>query len=256
LKKAGRKLDRTVPEKKDPEKMIVPPYVQQKIEGELIAGGDIIAIDEEDEMASLQIANYNIETLSQFDDNVLKVENIRKSGKIRNGKREGKSTNILTTQPYPVFYRMYLRWYKDGRKRLPSRWKPTPTVMRQVFVSYGGRKGKEVYFHTTLCNNSEPGNTDTSLSRLISRLREVIPGTEYEVQDGANGTRKVIIVNPAKFFEYIQTIPVDTYNLDIETYEYKTSRCPKCGSPNYIDTGRCQTCYDCAYSSGTCSVSQ
>jgi ribonucleoside-diphosphate reductase alpha chain len=249
LRKLGIKLKRTNPDKDDPDnKRRIASFVLQKLEGEMLAGARIVGVDDEDKSAAIEIVNYNLNLLSYTDD-MLKSDSVRKSRKIYSGQRHGQQTNILRTQSYPALYRMWKRWYKDGQKVLPTKWKPTPTSIRQLFTSYGGRKNGDTYFHTTL-------NLDDVVDKLIPRLEEAIPGCEFSVKEAGPTDRvfKVYISNPPALFKYIEQAPIETQALDLESYEYSCSRCPACGSTNFVDTGKCKTCWDCGYADGVCSI--
>ena len=249
LRKLGIKLNRTNVDKQDPDtKRRIAPFILQKLEGEMLAGARIVGVDEEDGSAAIEIVNYNLNLLSYTDD-MLKGDNVRKARKIYSGTRHNQQTNILRTQSYPALYRMWKRWYKDGSKRIPARWRPTPTAIRQLFTSYGGRKDGDTYFHTTI-------SIDDISNKLIPKLEEAIPGCQFNIDTdtGSEIVHKVHIKNPQAFFKYIEQAPIETESLDLESYEYSCSRCPKCGSTNFIDTGKCKTCWDCGYVDGACAI--
>ena len=248
IKSTGHSLNKSTPAKINPDTVRnIDKYTLQKIEGQLLAGGKLIA-DEEEESSVLTISNYNINYLSAFDDSTLKTANVRKARKIYSKKKTDFITNILRTQEYPVLYKkLYKRWYREGVKRLPPRLKITETVARTWFLAYGNVKNDVLYIYTSI--------QEEDIERLIKKLEDAIPGISCTWEPANGKGIKIIIGNKRAFFEYISLLPIETYKLDPENYDISAERiCPRCGSTDTIKTGTCFTCNSCTYGEGVCEI--
>ncbi len=248
IKSNGHPLAKSTPIKVDPDHVRqIDKYTLQKIEGQLLAGGSLSRVEDED-TASLTICNYNINYLSSFDDSTLKTANVRKSRKIYARKSNDIETNILRTQEYPIlFSKLYQRWYRDGTKRLPARFKITETSARTWFLAYGNVKNDVLYIYTSI--------PEADIERLIKTIEDEIVGTSCTHEDADSKGTKIIIGNKKAFFDYISRIPIETYKLDPENYDISVDRiCPRCGSTDTVKTGTCFTCNTCMYGEGSCEV--